>query len=82
MLPAGHFDRAALILANDLAERFACESVAVCWRAREGLKLRALSHTEKLDRRSELSALLELPGGMEPLPSYIPTVFSFFLNDS
>lgn len=62
LLPAGHFDRAALILANDLAERFACESVAVCWRAGEGLKLRALSHTEKLDRRSELSALLEEAG--------------------
>jgi biotin carboxyl carrier protein len=62
LLPAGDFDRAALILANDLAERFACESVAVCWRAGEGLKLRALSHTEKLDRRSELSALLEEAG--------------------
>lgn len=62
LLPAGHFDRAALILANDLAERFACESVAVCWRAGEGLKLRALSHTEKLDRRSDLSALLEEAG--------------------
>lgn len=59
---AQSLDRAALILANDLAERFACQSVAVCWRAREGLKLRALSHTEKLDRRSELSTLLEEAG--------------------
>ncbi len=59
---ADSLDGAALILANDLAERFACQSVAVCWRAREGLKLRALSHAEKLDRRSELSTLLEEAG--------------------
>ncbi len=59
---AQSLDRAALILANDLAERFACQSVAVCWRAGEGLKLRALSHTEKLDRRSEISTLLEEAG--------------------
>lgn len=62
LLAAPHLDQAALVLANDLAERFACESVSVCWRSREGLKLRAISHTEKVDRRSELTALLEEAG--------------------
>lgn len=62
LLAARHLDQAALVLANDLAERFACEAVSVCWRAREGLKLRAISHTEKVDRRSELTALLEEAG--------------------
>lgn len=59
LLDAQHLDQAALALCNDLAERFACEAVSVSWRAREGLRLRAMSHTEKVDRRSELTALLE-----------------------
>ncbi len=62
LLAARHLDQAALVLCNDLAERFACESVSLCWRAREGLKLRAISHTEKIDRRSELTAWLEEAG--------------------
>lgn len=62
LLDAENLDRAALILANDLAERFACESVSVCWRSRDGLTLRAISHTEKVDRRSELTSLLEDAG--------------------
>ncbi len=74
LLQAEHFERAALILANDLAERFACESVAVCWKAREGLKLRALSHTEKIDRRSEASALLE-EAGQESLSQELEIVW-------
>jgi multidrug resistance efflux pump len=53
------FDQAALALANDLAERFGAETVSLSWRAREGLRLRAISHAEKVDRRTELSALLE-----------------------
>ena len=62
LLEAENLDRAALVLANDMAERFACEAVSVCWRSREGLTLRAISHTEKVDRRSELTALLEDAG--------------------
>jgi biotin carboxyl carrier protein len=56
------FDQAALAVVNDLAERFACETVSLSWRAGEGLRLRAISHAEKVDRRSELSALLEEAG--------------------
>lgn len=59
LLQTRHLDQAALVLCDDLAERFACETVSLCWHAREGLKLRAISHTEKIDRRSELTALLE-----------------------
>ena len=62
VLQSRHLDQASLVLCNDLAERFACEAVSLCWRAREGLKLRAISHTEKVDRRSELTALLEESG--------------------
>ncbi|MFM8547324.1 MAG: efflux RND transporter periplasmic adaptor subunit [Betaproteobacteria bacterium] len=62
LLQAEQLDQAALILANDLAERFACETVTVCWKAREGLKVRAINHTEKIDRRSELTALIEEVG--------------------
>lgn len=53
------FDRAALAFANGLAQQFACESVALVWQAREGLRLRAMSHSEKIAQRSEASALIE-----------------------
>lgn len=53
------FDRATMVVANGLAEQFACETVSLTWRAREGQKLRAASHSEKLDRRSQASALIE-----------------------
>lgn len=62
LLAAESFDAACLVLANDLAEKFACETVSVSWRGRIGLKLRAISHAEKLERRSELSALVEEAG--------------------
>ncbi|MEN8838769.1 MAG: efflux RND transporter periplasmic adaptor subunit [Celeribacter marinus] len=59
VLDSDGFDRAALAFANGLAEQFACESVSVVWHAREGMRLRAISHAEKLDRRTEASALIE-----------------------
>lgn len=59
VLDSDGFDRAALALANELAEQFACESVSLVWRAREGMRLRAISHAEKIDRRTEASALIE-----------------------
>jgi biotin carboxyl carrier protein len=55
-------DQAALVLVNELSERFACETVSLSWHARGGLHLRGISHAEKPDRRSELSALLEEAG--------------------
>jgi len=62
VLESDSFERAALGFVNDLAERFGCESVALCWQGRGGLKLRALSHAEKLERRSEVSQWLEEVG--------------------
>ena len=62
VLDSESFDQAALAVANELAERFGCETVSLSWRARAGLRLRAISHAEKIDRRSELSALLEEAG--------------------
>jgi hypothetical protein len=59
VLDSDGFDRAALALTNELAEQFACESVSLVWRAREGMRLRAISHAEKIERRTEASALIE-----------------------
>ncbi|OCX64510.1 hypothetical protein BFP70_10745 [Thioclava sp. SK-1] len=59
VLDCDTFDRAALALANGLSEQFACESVSVVWHAREGMRLRAISHAERLERRTEASALVE-----------------------
>lgn len=53
------FDAAALAWVNGLAELFACESVTLVWRAREGMRLRAISHAERVERRTEASALAE-----------------------
>lgn len=62
VLETDNLDRAGLVLANELAERFGCETVSLSWRSRTGLRLRAMSHAEKPDRRTELSALLEEAG--------------------
>lgn len=62
IMESDSFERAALVFVNDLAERFACESVAICWRERTGLVLRALSHADKVERRTEVSQLLEEAG--------------------
>ena len=62
VLDSESFDQAALSITNELAERFACETVSISWRAHYGLRLRAISHAEKIDRRSELSALIEEAG--------------------
>ncbi|MDO8299946.1 efflux RND transporter periplasmic adaptor subunit [Lacisediminimonas sp.] len=62
VLESERFDQAALGLVNALAERFSCEQVSLLWGAREGLRLRAVSHSEKLGRRSAVSDLLEEAG--------------------
>ncbi|SFR15854.1 efflux RND transporter periplasmic adaptor subunit [Poseidonocella sedimentorum] len=56
---AGEFGRAALIWVNGLAEQFACDQVTLIWRARAGMRLRAVSHAEGVERRTEASALAE-----------------------
>ncbi len=62
VLEAEGFEAAALAFVNELAELFACEQVSLAWMAGEGLKLRALSHSDKLERRSAFTALLEEAG--------------------
>ena len=62
VLACESLDQAALVVVNDMAERFACETVSLSWMGTGGLQLRAISHAEKPDRRSELAALLEEAG--------------------
>ncbi|WP_425073771.1 efflux RND transporter periplasmic adaptor subunit [Sagittula sp. S175] len=59
MMDADSFGQAASVLVNRLSELMACETVFLCWRAREGQRLHAVSHGEKPDRRSQESALVE-----------------------
>lgn len=56
---AADFQAACLALADDLASQFDAHTVSLSWQAREGLRLRAISHAEALERRSEHTALLE-----------------------
>ncbi|MDD5298719.1 MAG: efflux RND transporter periplasmic adaptor subunit [Rhodocyclaceae bacterium] len=62
VLEAEGFESASLAFVNELAELFACEQVSLAWMAGEGLKLRALSHSDKLERRSAFTSLLEEAG--------------------
>lgn len=59
MMDADGFDQAASVLVNRLSLVTASESAFLCWRAREGQRLHAVSHAEKPDRRSQQSALVE-----------------------
>lgn len=59
MMDADSFDQAASVLVNRLSQATASESAFMCWRAREGQRLHAVSHAEKPDRRSQQSALVE-----------------------
>ncbi len=62
VLEAERFDQAGLVFANELCERFGCEQASLLWQERAGLRLRAVSHGDKLDRRTELAELLEEAG--------------------
>lgn len=62
ILDADNFDKATLTFVNDLSESFACETVSISWSAFEGLRVRAISHSEKISRRSEMTSLLEDAG--------------------
>lgn len=53
------FMRAALTLANELAVRFACDRVALGWVNTRYVRLTAVSHVEKFDRRANASRELE-----------------------
>ncbi|UPY37837.1 efflux RND transporter periplasmic adaptor subunit [Sediminicoccus sp. KRV36] len=69
VLEAERFDQASLVFANELCERFGCEQVSLLWQKRAGLRLSAVSHGDKLDRRTELTELLE-DAGQEALTQW------------
>ncbi len=53
------FMRAALTFANELAVRFGCDRVALGWVKTRYVRLTAVSHVEKFDRRANASRELE-----------------------
>ena len=60
---ARHFLSAALALCNGLAGRLGCDRVSLGWLERGYIRLRAMSRTEKFDRR--MAAAQALEGAME-----------------
>jgi biotin carboxyl carrier protein len=62
VLETERFDQASLAFVNELCDRFGCEQVSLLWRGRIGLQLKAVSHGDRLDRRTELAELLEQAG--------------------
>ncbi len=62
VLESDQFDLAILVVVHEFAERFACETVSLSWYLRGELRLCALSHSDRIDRRSELTALMEEVG--------------------
>lgn len=62
VLESPNFEAASLAVVNELTDRYACEQVALLWMHDDGLQLRRLSHSDKIERRSALTALLEEAG--------------------
>ena len=58
-----HFMDAAMSLCNELAARHQCERVSVGWVEKETIRLKAISHTEKFDRK--MDAIQSLEAAME-----------------
>jgi biotin carboxyl carrier protein len=50
---------AAMTLCNELASRYHCERVSLGWLERDFVRLQAISHTEKFERRMAASTALE-----------------------
>ena len=53
------FVPAVMTFCNALAARFQCDRVSLGWLKGDGIKLRAMSHTERFDRKMEVIQLLE-----------------------
>ncbi len=53
------FESAAMNLCNELANRTAASRVAIGWVKRQTVKVRALSHTEKFDKKQDLIVQLQ-----------------------
>ena len=53
------FVPAAMTFCNALAARFQCDRVSLGWLQGDGIQLRAMSHTERFDRKMEVIQLLE-----------------------
>ncbi len=54
-----HFSAAAMALCNELATRHQCGRVSLGWLEGDYVRLRALSHSEKFDRKTEAAQALE-----------------------
>ena len=53
------FESAAMNLCNELATRAGASRVAIGWVKRDLVKMKAMSHTEKFDKKQELVVLLQ-----------------------
>lgn len=62
VLEADSFSKAALAFVNEVCDVFACDQVALAWTSGEGLKISALSHSDRLEQKSAFTALLEEAG--------------------
>jgi hypothetical protein len=54
-----HYVAAAMQMCDELAARFRCERVSLGWLERKYLRLQAISHTEKFDKKMALAGALE-----------------------
>lgn len=62
IIESENFDRAALACVNELSACFGCETVTLSWLDKSGMRVRAISHADKIDRRTELTTLIEEAG--------------------
>ncbi|MDP6357803.1 MAG: efflux RND transporter periplasmic adaptor subunit [Planctomycetota bacterium] len=54
-----HFMQAAMCLCNELAARFQCDRVSLGWLERDLVRVQAISHTEKFEKKMEIVQRLE-----------------------
>ncbi|MDA7510459.1 efflux RND transporter periplasmic adaptor subunit [Verrucomicrobia bacterium] len=57
--PEGAFIAGAMAMCNSLASKHQCERVSIGWVEGDGIRLRAISRTERFDRKMEAAQLLE-----------------------
>ena len=57
--PEGAFIAGAMAMCNALASKHQCERVSIGWVEGDGIRLRAISRTERFDRKMESAQLLE-----------------------
>ncbi|NGZ07450.1 MAG: HlyD family efflux transporter periplasmic adaptor subunit [Magnetococcales bacterium] len=74
VLECTRFEQAAMVVVHEFAQRFGCETASLCWQMRGPLRLVAQSHSDQVDRRSELTVLLE-EAGQEALTQRVEIVW-------